>query len=224
MRLTVTPRVVNLLLVLVLLGFFAAVTLTAPRWARRFSETAPAVADEEPTAEAASADHSPSPAPRPAATAEARGTISVKLFFEAADRSGLVVEERSVPLSAELAQQSRAVVEELVHGSQSGLLPPLNPKTRVLDVFVTARGVAYVDLSGDVTQEHEGGSEAEMLTVYAVVNSIVENFPAIRRVQILVDDRPIETLAGHLDLSRPLSADMTLLATAPASPAAAPAP
>jgi hypothetical protein len=44
------------------------------------------------------------------------------------------------------------------------------------------------------------------------------NFPAIRRVQILVDDHPAETLAGHVDLSRPLTPDMTLLASSTLSP------
>jgi hypothetical protein len=34
----------------------------------------------------------------------------------------------------------------------------------------------------------------------------------VTRVQILVDDRPVTSLAGHTDLSRPLAPDMTLLA------------
>ena len=37
-------------------------------------------------------------------------------------------------------------------------------------------------------------------------------------MQILLDDRPTDTLAGHVDLSRPLTADMTLLAAATAAP------
>ncbi|HEV7500454.1 MAG TPA: hypothetical protein VGQ33_10650, partial [Vicinamibacteria bacterium] len=64
-------------------------------------------------------------------------------------------------------------------------------------------------------------SHDELLSVYSIVNSLTVNFPAIKRVQIHFDDRPAETLAGHIDLSRPLSADMTLLvaaAIAPASP------
>jgi len=47
--------------------------------------------------------------------------------------------------------------------------------------------------------------------VYAVVNSVAGNFPAVRRVQILLDGLPADTLAGHIDLSRPLTPDLTLL-------------
>ena len=59
------------------------------------------------------------------------------------------------------------------------------------------------------------------------MNSLTVNFPAVRRVQILLEDRPADTLAGHVDLSRPLTADMTLLtaaAVAPAAPEGSPAP
>ena len=56
------------------------------------------------------------------------------------------------------------------------------------------------------------GSKEELLAVYALVNSIVLNFPAVRKVQILLDGRPATTLAGHVDLSRPLTLDTTLLA------------
>jgi germination protein M len=59
---------------------------------------------------------------------------------------------------------------------------------------------------------HPGGSEAELMTVYSVVNSLTASFPAVKRVQILVEDKPAQTLAGHIDLTRPLVPDMTVLA------------
>ncbi len=48
--------------------------------------------------------------------------------------------------------------------------------------------------------------------MYSVVNTVVTNFPATSRVQILVNDQVVPSLAGHVDLARPLSPDMTLLA------------
>jgi hypothetical protein len=199
--------------VVALLGFAATVSTTAPRWARHLRQPIEAL-EEEPSAEGSEATPAPPSSADPGGDAAQR-TISVKLFFEAADRRGLVPEERSVTLHADLAEQIRVVTEELIRGSQQGLLAPLPPETQVLDVFVTARGVAYVDLSKEVRGGQLGGAEAELHAVYAVVDSIIENFPAVRRVQLLVDDRPAETLAGHVDLSRPLAADLTLLAPAP---------
>jgi hypothetical protein len=205
------PRRANLLTAAGLVALLALVTLTAPRWSRLLMRSLPGAEEEAGPAAAA-----------PAAAEEVAGTverqINVKLFFQAADRRGLAVEERSVAFSNDLARQLHAVVEELVRGSKAGLGATLAPDTRVLHVFVSARGVAYVDLSKEAAASHPGGSEAELVTVYSVVNSLAANFPAIKRVQILIEDRPVPTLAGHVDLTRPLPPDMTLLASAPLTP------
>ena len=50
------------------------------------------------------------------------------------------------------------------------------------------------------------------MSVYSVVNSLSTSFPAVKRVQILIEDKPAQTLAGHVDLTRPLVPDMTVLA------------
>ncbi len=215
-----TPRAATLLMVLLLLIFFTGVTLTAPRWARYIREPLLAAgSDPDASGEAPAGDARPSPV-----APEVQRSITVKLFFEAADRGGLVLEARTVPLSPDLGQQLRVVVEELVRGSSEGLLPPLSPETRVRDVFLSAEGVAYVDLSADVAKDTIGGTRAELLSVYAIVDSLAENFPAVKRVQILIDDHPVETLAGHVDLSRPLAPDLTLLAAVAVEPAASPQP
>jgi spore germination protein GerM len=149
---------------------------------------------------------------------EAQRSISVKLYFPDAETGGLLYENREVPFSSDLQRQVRIVVEELVRGPRTGLLAPFASETRVLEVFVTARGVAYVDLSPEAKALPGAGSEGELLSVYALVNTVVANFPAVKRVQILVEDKPVETLGGHVDLSRPLLPDMTFLALPSPSP------
>jgi hypothetical protein len=204
----VTPRRANVLTAAGLLLLFGAVAVTAPRWAHLLRREVPE--PESGVAAAAGEEEA----------ARVERQINVKLFFQAADRPGLAIEERSVPFSADLAGQVRAVVEELVRGPRAGLQPTLAPDTHVLEVFVSARGVAYVDLSKEARAVAPGGSEAELITVYSIVNSLTANFPALKRVQILVDDKPAITLAGHVDLTRALPPDMTLLAASPVSPVA----
>ena len=211
------PSRATVLIGLGLLALLVVVVLAVPRLSRLLTRT---VAEDEAAAEEA----------RPGREEEAAGgaerTINVKLFFQAADRPGLVMEERTVPFSSDLATQLKAVVGELVRGSKSGLVATLPAETKVLEVFVSPRGVAYVDLSKEASQGTSGSHE-ELLSVYSIVNSLTVNFPAVRRVQILLEDRPADTLAGHVDLSRPLTADMTLLtaaAVAPAAPEGSPAP
>ena len=190
------------------------VVLGAPRWTRLLSRAVP---DDETAPEEKKDAHEEEPA------GHVERTINVKLFFQGGDRPGLVMEERTVPFSSDLGAQLKSVVGELVLGSKSGLGATLPPETKVLEVFVTAKGVVYVDLSKEAAQG-TSGSHDELLSVYSIVNSLAVNFPAVKRVQLLVEDRPAETLAGHVDLSRPLTADMTLLAAATVAPAEPPAP
>ncbi len=206
-----TPRQANLLTLLGLLGLLSVVTLTAPRWARLLRQPLGSTEDEPVTGIDAGT-------PARAGEKEAERQISVRLYFEAPEQSGLLPEERSVPFSDDLSRQLRMVVEELARGSTTGLLPTLPGGTKVLEVFVTARGIAYVDLSKEVVELAEGGSKGELLTVYSIVNSLTTNFPAVKRVQILVEDKPVDTLAGHVDLSRPLLPDLTFVAVATPSP------
>jgi len=215
----VTPRQASALTVVGLAGLLATVTLTAPRWAALLRAPAASQDVEEPAVE----ETAPSVAEGLPAAAGRR--INVRLYFEAPDREGLLPEEREVAFSADLARQLRTVVEELAKGSTTGLLSTLPAGTRVLEVFVQARGVAWVDLSSEATSGLPGGSKAELLTVYSVVNTIVTNFPAVSRVRIIVNDQPVTSLGGHVDLSRPLPPDLTFVALpTPEPPPAEPSP
>lgn len=183
-----------------LLGLLGLTTVTAPRWSRFLRQPLPAGEEDLHLAEA-------TPAP---AASEAQRTIQVKLFFEARDGAGLSIEERAVPFAPDLARQVELLVEALLAGPQGDLTAPLPTDARVLGAFVTRAGVAYVNVSKEA-QAVLSGSHAEMLSVFALVNSVTANLPAVKRVQVLVDGRPAETLAGHVDLGRPLAPDMSLL-------------
>ncbi len=198
--------------VLLLLGLVSA---TAPRWSRFLRQPLQAASDE-----AAGEDEAGAATPTPP-PGDVQRTISVKLFFPAADGGGLMLEEMTVPFSSDLARQIELVVAALVAGSRQHA-PALPPETRVLGAFVTGAGVAYVNLSKEAGSGLSGGSRAELHSVYALVDTLTVNFPAVKRVQLLLDDHPAQTLAGHVDLSRPLPSDMSLLAVAEMAPLGSP--
>ena len=79
------------------------------------------------------------------------------------------------------------------------------PGTTLRAVFVTEKGQAFVDLSSEVVTAHPGGTLNELLTVYTFVNALTTNLPAVTSVQVLVDGKEVDTLAGHVDLRRPLA-------------------
>ena len=214
-------RQANLLTVLALFALLAVVTLTAPRWSRFLRQPlAAAREDDGAAAEATEAG----PAAVRSAEPEGERRISVRLYFESAEQGGLVPEERSVPLAGDLARQIQTVMKELVRGSTTGLVATLPPEAQVLEAFVSARGIAYVDFSPEIRQAALGGSQAELVAVYSIVNSVAANFPAVKRVQILIEDKPVTTLSGHVDLSRPLGPDMTFLALPSPAPQASATP
>ena len=51
----------------------------------------------------------------------------------------------------------------------------------------------------------------ELLALYAMVNTLSQNFEEIRQVRFLVDGREAQTLAGHIELSRKFTKRMDLV-------------
>jgi len=149
----------------------------------------------------------PAPPPPGAAPTSAVRRITATLFYITEDGMSLTPVQREVPFGATVAEQARAIVEaQLVPATP--LASAIPPDTKLRDVFVTDRGDAFVDLSGDVRAKHTGGSLDEIFTVYAIVDALTVNLPAINRVQILVDGKEVDTLAGHVDLRHPLAKSM----------------
>ena len=95
--------------------------------------------------------------------------------------------------------------------TRSRMRPLFRKGRRCARSMSTERGDAFVDLSPEVSTKHSGGSSTELLTVYAIVNAVAANLPTIQRVQILIDGREVDTLAGHVDLRRPLERDFSLV-------------
>lgn len=138
------------------------------------------------------------------APAEPVRKITATLYYVSADGMALMPVQREVPFGATVAQQARAIVEaQLV--AAAPLVSAIPGETQLRDVYVTERGDAFIDLSGEVIARHPGGSLDEIFTVYTLVNALTVNLPAVTRVQILVNGKEVDTLAGHVDLRHPLA-------------------
>jgi spore germination protein GerM len=141
------------------------------------------------------------PLEKPAPTSR---SIKVKLYFGNKNSTQLIPEDRSIVYQEDLRAQAREVLAELLAGPQTDLNPTIPANTQLRDLFITKDGIAYVDFSAELVNGHNGGSDGEINTVYSIVNTLTLNFPQIKKVQILVEDQVVQTLKGHLDLSRPL--------------------
>jgi hypothetical protein len=133
----------------------------------------------------------------------------IVLLFPGAD-GRLHPELRTTAVPVDPVGRARVVVTELLAGSASGLGPVLPYPAELAAVFVDSRGTAFVDLSPP--PEPLGGSHTELLIAYGVVDSILLNCPELTRVQLLFGGEEVETLTGHLDLSRPLALNRAFIA------------
>lgn len=130
----------------------------------------------------------------------------VTLFFEGPEML-LVPETRNVALPQNPAGALSIVSRELLKGSANAGVPHIFPRdTVVRGTFLLPDGTAFIDLGGPTLSQGWGtGSHEELMAVYSVVQSVTTNFPEAKRVRILVNDEPAETLAGHVNLSRALT-------------------
>ena len=138
----------------------------------------------------------------PPATGERR--IKVTLYYVAEDGSRLVPAEKDVPFAEGISDQARRILEAQLLPPPAPLLTAIPTATTVRGIYVGESGDAYADLGGGIRANHPGGSLNELFTVYAIVSALTTNLPAITSVQILVDGHEVDTLAGHVDLRRPL--------------------
>jgi spore germination protein GerM len=155
----------------------------------------------------------PRGAPAPPASAATAGAnqqgaearrIKATLFYVAAGGLGLAAAERDVAFAEGPSEQGKRIVEALLDPAPAGLASAIPPGTTLRGLYVGEHGDAYVDFGGTLRSNHPGGSRNEILTVYAIVSALTVNLPAITSVQILIDGHEVDTLAGHVDLRRPL--------------------
>jgi spore germination protein GerM len=118
----------------------------------------------------------------------------------------LASEKRDVALPENPAGAMSVVVRELIKGSTNPTLPPLFPTdTTVRATFLLPDGTAFVDLGGPTLTAGWGtGSHEELMAIYSVVQTVIANFPQAKRVRILINGEPAETLAGHISLAHAL--------------------
>jgi spore germination protein GerM len=189
------PRVAvvaAVLSVVAAVGLFAAFMWTT-RWSSRAATAATASA----------------PAPRAAAPAAAGRKIKARLFYVADGGTKLKSIERDVAFGDSPVEQAREIISAQIAPVVEPLVSAVPPGTTLRAVFITQDGDAYVDLSREVVAAHPGGTINELLSVYTLVNALTENLPLVSAVQVLVDGKEVDTLAGHVDLRRPLAKNLT---------------
>lgn len=136
----------------------------------------------------------------------------VHLYFASPDADHLKVEARRILREERITDEAKALVGELIKGPRGNLDPTIPPETQLRELYIVPEEkCAYLDFNQAFQANHPGGSAGELLTIYSLVNTLVDNLEGIERVQILVEGETIETLAGHIDITKPLPRNSTIV-------------
>lgn len=137
------------------------------------------------------------------------------LYFPAAG-GGLRAERREVAVSDDPRDRIRRLADAVLGGplnAAGGLVRPFPPEVKLGSIELSADGIAYLDLRWDGHEDPpESGSTEEIQRVYSLVDTLALNVPEVNRVTLLWNGTERLTFSGHLDTSRPLVPDRTLLA------------
>lgn len=130
----------------------------------------------------------------------------VRLYFESPQML-LAAESRNVALPENAAAAVPLVLRELLKGPGTAASLRLFPQDTVLrGAYLLPGGTAVVDLGGTtLAAGWSTGTHQELMAAHSVVHTLAANFPDVKRVRLIVNGTPNETLAGHLSLGRSLA-------------------
>ncbi len=153
----------------------------------------------------------PKGTPQPPPSLPTKSERTVNLYYADPNSEKLAAEQRTIPRSRELKQTIATTMRELMQGPEGDLVNTIPSKTVLRGIRIDSDGVVWVDFSTHLSQSHPGGSSAEIMTVYAIVNSILLNFKEVKKVRIIIEGKSVDTLAGHINCSEPFVADRSFI-------------
>lgn len=133
-------------------------------------------------------------------TANPQETMRLTVYHATKDAAHVAPEVHVVPKNDQPAQTA---LNLLLAGTKNANLVSVIPQDTKVRSLVIKEHVAYVDFNDKLLKNNRGGSASEMLLVASIVNTLTE-FPEVKKVQIMVEGKKVETLWGHMDTSEPL--------------------
>jgi sporulation and spore germination protein len=123
-----------------------------------------------------------------------------------------------MPLSKDPTLRAKQALNTLLAGPVSAELRTLPPDAVLLALYMLPDGTAIADFSEALATATPSGIESEQMAVDSISKTLEANVPQVRWLKILIHGQEVDTLAGHLDLTR------TFLVNAKPAPMLAVAP
>lgn len=130
----------------------------------------------------------------------------IKLYFFQPESLELVDFKHELHLPNDKLERLKQIIGALLEKSPPNLTNTIPKGTLLYEGYLDEQSTAYLDFSGALSTAHVGGTSAELLTVQTILKTVQANFGNdIQYVQILIEGQEVDTIAGHVDISKPLS-------------------
>lgn len=135
-------------------------------------------------------------------------TIELVLYFPNSDATKLMRETRNV-VQSDNVSTPQLIITELMRDSSLGMHDTLFPENTKLLSVETKDSVCFVNFSKEFLNKRSNGESEEIISVYAVVNSLTE-IDGVSKVQFLIEGQKVENY-GDMILSQPFERNENII-------------
>jgi hypothetical protein len=157
---------------------------------------------------------------QPLTTNTGQPLAKARLFWSSGAEDGSVM---AVPVDLPLANdpvlRTKQVLNTLLAGPVNVELRTVPPDAVLLAFYLLPDGTGIADFSEALATSTPSGIESEQMAVDSITKTLEANVPQVRWLKILIHGQEVDTLAGHLDLTRTFLVNSK---PAPMPPAATP--
>jgi hypothetical protein len=142
--------------------------------------------------------------------------VKAKMFWSSGAEDGSLASVRvDLPLSKEPVTRAKQVLNTLLAGPSDFDLRTVPPDAVLLAFYLLPDGTGIADFSEALSTSTPSGVQSEQMAVDSITQTLGANVPQVRWLKILIHGQGVETLAGHIDLTRTFLVNSNALPIAP---------
>lgn len=112
----------------------------------------------------------------------------VTLYFENIENKELMPEVRMIDVKKLVEEPYKTLINLLMENPKNGTLKSCIPPQTKINNITLKSDILYIDFSKEFVEEHEGGLENEINTIYSIVNTVTE-LTEVNGIRILINGK-----------------------------------
>jgi hypothetical protein len=142
--------------------------------------------------------------------------VKAQLFWSSGVEDGSIAPVRvDLPLSKDPVIRAKQVLNTLLAGPADSDLRTVPPDAVLLAFYLLPDGTGIADFSEALSTSIPSGIESEQMAVDSITRTLEANVAQVRWLKILIHGQEVETLAGHIDLTRTFLVNANAVPVAP---------